>query len=84
MLFIFIFAILFFSSKYVYDYYSKYLKVKFICPLGKEKFGVDNLKFNESNLKMLEFIETTREELLDHQNKNKIAEDDEYEYFVEK
>lgn len=53
------------------------------CPLGEEKFSVDNLKYNENNLKMIEFIETTKEEII-RENTSKIAEDDEYEYFVEK
>ncbi len=53
------------------------------CPLGEEKFSVDSLKYNENNLKMIDFIETTKEEII-IENSSKIAEDDEYEYYVEK
>ena len=53
------------------------------CPLGEEKFSVDNLKYNENNLKMIEFIEITKEDII-KENTSKIAEDDEYEYYVEK
>jgi hypothetical protein len=78
----FAFAVLFFLSKYGYDYYNNYLRSKFFCPLGEGKFEVDSLKFSEKNMKMLNFIETTREEIM-KENTKKIAEDDEYEYYVE-
>lgn len=52
------------------------------CPLGQDKFSVDNLKYDEKNLKMLQFIEITKEEII-RENTSKIAEDDEYEYFVD-
>jgi len=77
----FSFAVIFFLSKYAYDYYNNYLRGKYFCPLGEEKFGVDSLKFSEKNMKMLNFIETTREEIL-KENTKMIAEDDEYEYYV--
>jgi hypothetical protein len=78
----FAFAVLFFLSKYVYDYYKNNLLTKYFCPLGEDKFEVDHLKFSEKNMKMLNFIETTREEII-KENTKKIAEDDEYEYYVE-
>lgn len=52
------------------------------CPLKEEKFQIDNLKYNENNLKMIEFIEATKEDII-RENTSKIAEDEEYEYFVE-
>jgi hypothetical protein len=81
----FFFAVCFFLSKYAYDYYKNILKVKFTCPLGHEKFEVDKLKFSEKNMKMLNFIEKTKEELLNGElaSSKKVAEDDEYEYFIE-
>jgi hypothetical protein len=51
----------------------------YVCPLGSEKHNVDMLKYNEQNLKMLDIIETTKENL----KGKKIAEDDEYEYYTE-
>lgn len=80
-----LFAILFFISKFVYTYYHNYFKVKFICPLGQDKFEIDELKYSENNMRLLNFIEKTKEELLKEglMNSKKIAEDDEYEYYVE-
>lgn len=76
------FSLLFFLSKYAIDLY-KDVMMNYNCPLGEEKFSVDNLKYNENNLKLIEFIETTKEDII-KENTSKIAEDDEYEYFVEK
>jgi len=73
---------LFFLSKYGIDLY-KDVMLNYNCPLGEEKFSVDSLKYNENNLKMIDFIETTKEEII-IENSSKIAEDDEYEYYVEK
>lgn len=73
---------MFFLSKYAYDYY-KIWKMNYICPLGDSKHSVDNLKYKEENLKLLHIIETTKEQLQKEKSK-KIAEDDEYEYYVEK
>lgn len=72
---------MFFSSKYILDFYNSKVKVNYACPLGEDKFNVDELKYNENNLKMLEFIDTSRE-ILDGESTKKIAEDDEYEYYV--
>jgi len=58
------------------------MRMQYICPLGDSKFEVDQLKFSEKNLNLLNFIETTKEEIKS-QNIKKIAEDDEYEYYVE-
>ncbi len=57
--------------------------MEYYCPLGEHKFNVDRLKFDEKNLAMLNFIETTKEDLLNDKTK-KIAEDDEYEYYIDK
>jgi hypothetical protein len=81
----FLFAICFFLSKNAYDYYNNIIKVKYSCPLGQEKFEVDKLKFSDKNMKMLNFIEKTKEELI-RENLSlgkKVAEDDEYEYYIE-
>lgn len=83
VIFLFIFSILFFLSKYAYDYYHKTLKLNYICPLGQDKFDVDKLKYTEKNESLLNFIEKTKEEII-KENTKKIAEDDEYEYYVEK
>ena len=74
-------ALLFFMSYYFYEFYKK-MRMQYICPLGDSKFEVDQLKFSEKNLNLLNFIETTKEEIKS-QNIKKIAEDDEYEYYVE-
>lgn len=55
----------------------------YICPLGEGKFSVDKLKFNQNNLEMLKFIEMSKQDDIFDKTK-KIAEDDEYEYYVEK
>lgn len=75
-------AFIFFLSKYAWDYYRDNLRVKYFCPLGEEKFEVDKLKFTNKNVELLKFIETTKEEIMSEKTK-KIAEDDEYEYYVE-
>lgn len=74
-------SVIFFFSKYIFDYYKK-LKQYYYCPLGEEKFNIDELKFKEDNLKLLKIIELEHEEA-DLMNKSKIAEDEEYEYYVE-
>jgi hypothetical protein len=56
------------------------MKTFYFCPLGDTKHEVDALKYKEENLKMLDFVETTKDSLA---NKKKIAEDDEYEYYTE-
>ena len=61
------------------EYYNNKIKPKYACPLGTQKHEIDNLKYKEENLKMLDFIETTKAA----DNTKKIAEDDEYEYYVE-
>ena len=81
-MFNFSFSVMFFLSKYGIDLY-KDIMMNYSCPLGEEKFSVDSLKYNENNLKIIEFIETTNEEII-KENTSKIAEDDEYEYYVEK
>ena len=63
------------------DKYKK-LKVYYICPLGEEKFRVENLKNNEKNVEMLKIIETTREKLI-LENTKKFYEDDEYDYYID-
>lgn len=68
-------------SKIILDKYRK-LKIHYLCPLGDEKFRVDNLKNNEKNLEMLNIIETTKEKLI-LENAKKIYEDDEYDYYIE-
>jgi hypothetical protein len=83
ILIFFTFSILFFLSKYFYDFYLTKLRVKYFCPLGEDKFQIDKLKFSDENTKMLEFIEVTKDKLM-NENSKKIAEDDEYEYYVEK
>jgi hypothetical protein len=83
IIFLFVFSIVFFLSKYAYDYYYSNLKIKYVCPLGTDKFGVDGLKYSKKNENLLNFIETTKETLL-NDNTKLIAEDDEYEYYVEK
>jgi hypothetical protein len=69
------FSVTFFFSKYLYDYYRK-IKLNYYCPLGEDKFSVDELKFKEDNLKLLKIIELENKE--DLGAKTKIAEDDEY------
>jgi hypothetical protein len=59
------------------------VKNYYVCPLGTDKFGVDQLKYSEENLKMLHFIEVTKEKIL-NSHTTKIAEDDEFEYYVDK
>jgi hypothetical protein len=76
------FAVVFFFSKYAWDFYRNNLRANYICPLGEEKHDVDKLKFTEKNISLLNFIEITKEEILKEKTK-KIAEDDEYEYFIE-
>ena len=63
------------------EFYKEHM-MNYNCPLGVEKFTVDNLKYNENNLKMIEFIESTKEDII-KENTRKIAEDDEYEYYIE-
>lgn len=75
------FSLLFFASKYFIDYYKNTM-MYYNCPLGEEKFSVDNLKYNEKNLNLIEFIETTKEDII-KENTHKVAEDDEYEYYTE-
>ena len=82
VIFFSLFALLFFMSKYAWDYYRNHLRIKYICPLGEDKFEVDKLKFMEKNISLLNFIETTKEQLL-AENTKKIAEDEEYEYYIE-
>jgi hypothetical protein len=74
-------ALSFFVSYYLYEFYKR-MRMQYICPLGDSKFEVDQLKFSEQNLNLLNFIETTKEEIKS-QNIKKIAEDDDYEYYVE-
>lgn len=54
-------------------------KSDYFCPLGESKYEIFDLKNNEKNLKLIEFIESTKDNL---SNAKKIAEDDEYEYFT--
>ncbi len=70
---------LFFFSKNFIEYYYNKIKPKYSCPLGTQKHEIDSLKYKEENLKMLDFIEASKAK----ENTKKIAEDDEYEYYVE-
>lgn len=81
VIYVFAFSLMFFASKYVIDYY-KNVMMYYNCPLGEEKFSVDGLKYNENNLNLIDFIETTKEDII-KENTHKIAEDDEYEYYTE-
>ncbi len=74
-----ILSLVFFVSYYIRNKY-KILRMKYYCPLGEDKFSVDKLKFSDQNISLLNFIEITKEEM---RNTKKIAEDDEYEYYVE-
>jgi len=56
--------------------------MKYVCPLGVDKFEVDKFKYNKKNLEMIEFIEVTKENLI-KENKQKLFEDDEFEYFID-
>ena len=77
----FFFLYFFFASKYLIDYYRN-IMMYYNCPLGEEKFSIDNLKYNNNNLNLIEFIEITKENII-KENTHKIAEDDEYEYYTE-
>mgnify|MGYP000889734435 FL=1 len=81
VIYVFGFSLMFFASKYLIDYY-KNIMMYYNCPLGEEKFSVDNLKYNEKTLNLIDFIETTKEDII-KENTHKIAEDDEYEYYTE-
>ena len=72
---------MYFMSKLAYDKYNN-VKVYFICPLGHEKFKIDNLRNNEKNLEMLKIIETTKEKLV-MENAKKVFEDEEFDYYIE-
>jgi hypothetical protein len=72
---------MYFFSKILYDNYNK-AKDYYICPLGTQKFKVENLKYNDKNLEMLKIIETTKEKLI-LENAKKVFEDDDYDYYVE-
>ena len=72
---------MYFFSKYIYDYFFVF-KMKYVCPLGEEKFDVDKFKYNKKNLDMIQYIEVTKENLI-KENKKKLGEDDEYEYYID-
>ncbi len=56
--------------------------MNYICPLGAEKYVVDKFKYHKKNIEMIEYIEITKENLI-KENKKKLGEDDEYEYYVD-
>ena len=61
------------------DYLIK-LKNNYFCPLGEEKYSINDLKEHKTNLELLKVIEIQRDNL--NKQSKKVAEDDEYEYFV--
>ncbi len=69
---------MFFFSFNLIEVYNK-LKAKYYCPLGEQKHEIDNIKYKEENLKMLQIVETNEAK----EGTKKIAEDDEYDYYVE-
>ncbi len=54
--------------------------------MGEEKYNVEVLKKHDSNLSLLKIVEASREDVNKMKTKSmsKIAEDDEYEYYIEK
>ena len=54
----------------------------YVCPLGEDKFNVDKIKYDKKNIEMINYIETTKENIL-KENKQKLGEDDDYEYYID-
>lgn len=72
-----------FLSTYFTDFFIV-LKNKYFCPLGDHKYVVDSLKSNDENIKLLKMNDITKEDINKLGDSTKVAEDDEYEYFVVK
>ncbi len=53
----------------------------YYCPIGNEKYSIASIKLNKQNLKLLNIIEVDK---LNDKDLTRIAEDDEYEYYVKK
>ena len=60
------------SSNGLYQQYKK-VSMVYYCPLGEEKFNVDEIKYRTENLELIDNLKD--------KNAKKIAEDDEFEYY---
>lgn len=57
----------------------------YYCPLGNNKHKINDLKTNEKNLKLIKMIELKDNDIVKNINcLNRIAEDNDYEYYVKK
>eukprot|EP00340_Litonotus_pictus_P007701 CAMPEP_0170520452 /NCGR_PEP_ID=MMETSP0209-20121228/5732_1 /TAXON_ID=665100 ORGANISM="Litonotus pictus, Strain P1" /NCGR_SAMPLE_ID=MMETSP0209 /ASSEMBLY_ACC=CAM_ASM_000301 /LENGTH=220 /DNA_ID=CAMNT_0010806739 /DNA_START=238 /DNA_END=900 /DNA_ORIENTATION=+ len=70
------------ASLYLENFIS--VKDNYYCPLGENKYSITDLKSHDDNLKLLKIVEASTEDMNTKKNSmNKIAEDEEYEYYVE-
>jgi len=51
--------------------------------LGEQKFNVEKLKYHATNLKILDYIEQAKEAIKIKEKLEKIAEDEEFEYYLD-
>ncbi len=74
-------ALFFYILSLKYEQISNFISF-YYCPLGHSKYSVSNIKLSDKNMKLINIIELERSDSKSNINLKRIAEDDEYEYYV--
>lgn len=82
VVYFFIFALLMYYASTKLEKMKRFISL-YYCPLGNQKDQIKSLAYSTENMRLLNMIEISRSEIQKEQNGlRRIAEDDEYEYYV--